>query len=683
MFGPWLMAPARARASARAAVLMALAVVGLSLCVGPVWRSTAHGHGLPGTGRTLQFLYSVAYPNPQPIAYPGVGPSQVPHPLRQPAGLWVALRGTEPPGDGSHAPQALAHPSGPDRTPDPGSDRVQSRGAVLGTVMLPAVLIGLGVAVGRWYSAKSSFPAEQMAILPLTSERGGLAPSPDHGPAPPKTNVRVLIVVGPAVSGFTDAGLVSRVTPEMPIRAFTWEEVLQGITQKVKWEAAENETWDATFTFQREDEFLANPGTGNVLLGFGLHDEQWDEILDTGREALPSIRGFFECSESALGLTKLGVFERRSFAVALQALLFPGQARQHKSVHDLCQMLVDRKTGEDLFYCILVIINAFCVTIPFVDKTLGSNFATQQKMVENCKDQIVACAKSKDCRQSLTCLMGCVENDQVCSYRCITSYECREFADFALCTLQKNNLLGLNAQIPKFPEVSPMQQFRGHELSGEASELIFRGWLGADPFSWLVVAGVNPAYDFFPAQHQIFYNGKARGSFWYDPVFLVETLDGRREWRRRNYRCIQSNPGEWMFSTLDNGVISSESWRIVDAADDLSYAVFYYKGAARVVGQRYRGAVVGSRTGRVRPEDVPRIEAALLQCGCLPNLLPSPFGGSETIGLTPMFGDWRMTRQSIRSWMCPWARQTTVWLACGTRGFRTGRRSRLWAPQLS
>ena len=233
----------------------------------------------------------------------------------------MALRGTEPPGDGSHAPQALAHPSGPDRTPDPGPDHVQSRGALPGTVMLPAVLIGLGVAVSRWYGARAIIPAQQMAILPLTSERGGQAPSPDHGPAPPKTNVRVLIVVGPAVSGFTDAGLVSRVTPEMPIRAFTWEEVLQGVAQKVKWEAAENETWDATFTIQREDEFLANPGTGNVLLGFGLHDEQWDEILDTGREALPSIRGFFEYSESALGLNKLGVLERLSFAVGLQVCI--------------------------------------------------------------------------------------------------------------------------------------------------------------------------------------------------------------------------------------------------------------------------------------------------------------------------------------------------------------------------
>ena len=38
------------------------------------------------------------------------------------------------------------------------------------------------------------------------------------------------------------------------------------------------------------------------------------------------------------------------------------------------------------------------------------------------------------------------------------------------------------------------------------------------------------------------------------------------------------------------GVISDERWTMVDAADDLSWAVFQYSGAASVVGQSYTGA---------------------------------------------------------------------------------------------
>ncbi len=39
---------------------------------------------------------------------------------------------------------------------------------------------------------------------------------------------------------------------------------------------------------------------------------------------------------------------------------------------------------------------------------------------------------------------------------------------------------------------------------------------------------VSHRYDAFPCQHQIFYPGKAVNSMWYDPVFKVETVDGRQ-----------------------------------------------------------------------------------------------------------------------------------------------------------
>ena len=43
--------------------------------------------------------------------------------------------------------------------------------------------------------------------------------------------------------------------------------------------------------------------------------------------------------------------------------------------------------------------------------------------------------------------------------------------------------------------------------------------------------------------------------------------------------------GTFRFSVLDNGVTSNEFWTIAGAADDLSWIVFHYAGAARVVGQ--------------------------------------------------------------------------------------------------
>jgi hypothetical protein len=162
----------------------------------------------------------------------------------------------------------------------------------------------------------------------------------------------------------------------------------------------------------------------------------------------------------------------------------------------------------------------------------------------------------------------------------------------------------------------------------------------------LVAAGKNPAYDFFPCQHQVFYRGKGRGVMWYEPIFKVrarhrgrggagpgrtatrrspgssaaagaseprriavlpwhalsqhpptrhaaaaarppqvKTLDGGEVWRRRRYRVRRGEqPGTFHLSVSDNGVTSNKFWRTLDCADDLAFCLFYYSGAASAAG---------------------------------------------------------------------------------------------------
>ena len=133
------------------------------------------------------------------------------------------------------------------------------------------------------------------------------------------------------------------------------------------------------------------------------------------------------------------------------------------------------------------------------------------------------------------------------------------------------------------------------------------------------MTGQNAAYDIFPNQHQIFYRGKGKRQFWYDPVFQAKTLGGDLVWRRRHYRVRRGKtPGTFYFSVLDNGVISNEYWRIVDVSDTLSWAVLYYSGAASAAGQAYTGAVFVTRDGKwPEPEgdSTERIKEAHLRCG--------------------------------------------------------------------
>lgn len=99
---------------------------------------------------------------------------------------------------------------------------------------------------------------------------------------------------------------------------------------------------------------------------------------------------------------------------------------------------------------------------------------------------------------------------QVCQYRCIVSYETPKFEQFALCILQLHNCRGLDAQIPMVPDPAPMTSWRGQPMTHELGESLFIGWKdqgpqmpegsAVKPYSWLVAAGKNPAYDYFPCQ---------------------------------------------------------------------------------------------------------------------------------------------------------------------------------------
>lgn len=98
----------------------------------------------------------------------------------------------------------------------------------------------------------------------------------------------------------------------------------------------------------------------------------------------------------------------------------------------------------------------------------------------------------------------------------------------------------------------------------------------------------------------------------------MKTLEGQALWRRRKYRVKRGKiPSTFYFSVLDNGVVSKEFWTIVDVADDLSWGLFHYSGAARAAGQAYTGAVLVSPDGQNLNNDTEseRLRCALEKCG--------------------------------------------------------------------
>mmetsp|Transcript_4212 Transcript_4212/g.8502 ORF Transcript_4212/g.8502 Transcript_4212/m.8502 type:complete len:491 (+) Transcript_4212:175-1647(+) len=286
--------------------------------------------------------------------------------------------------------------------------------------------------------------------------------------------------------------------------------------------------------------------------------------------------------------------------------------------------LFSRFTTDDYTTAILLFVNQYSGhKVPWVQHSIDpswekgpvQNVKEFASMMTKCRGCITACLADEQCKACIDALNEIDTRDQVESYRAVTSFESTLLRDFSFCILEKNNIFECSASIPALPPASPIATFRGEPLTHDAASRILIGHLDdADGLedvypkggtSWVVACGANVAYDQFPNQNQLFYKGKGT-AMWYDPVFKVKTLDGRVVWCKRHYkvRRVVKTPGQFMLSVLDNGVTSNERWNIVAVADDLSWCVFHYAGAASAVGQSYTGGLLCTRDGSLPPTGV-------------------------------------------------------------------------------
>jgi hypothetical protein len=213
-------------------------------------------------------------------------------------------------------------------------------------------------------------------------------------------------------------------------------------------------------------------------------------------------------------------------------------------------LLFERWTTDDFCSALLLFVNRFVSEVDWVKHTIDAtwekgpvrNARELSRMVSKCGGCIGKCLADSTCRECITKLTQVDSRDQVASYKTIVSYESDLLRDFSLCILTKNNIFECDATIPSLPVVAPMRSWRGAPLTEAAARGILvghlrdpaapSGSLGLD-VSWKVACGANVAYDQFPSQNQLFYPAARGRDMWYDPVFRVQTLDGRSVWCKR------------------------------------------------------------------------------------------------------------------------------------------------------
>jgi hypothetical protein len=342
-----------------------------------------------------------------------------------------------------------------------------------------------------------------------------------------------------------------------------------------------------------------------------------------------------ECSDNIPAV--LGPYDESSPSLSSWLLPWTKDATGRR-LHEQMSGLFSRWTSDDFCCAVMLFLNQFSGSeIDWVKHSIDAtwekgparNAKELYQMVDKCGDCIGRCLRDDNCRECIGKLTELDSRDQVASYRTIVSYESKLLTDFSLCILTKHNIFECDAEIPKIPKVKPLSEWRGRELSEEDGRALLVGHLddAAAPdgglktdISWKVACGANVAYDQFPSQNQLFYPAAKGRDMWYDPVFRVETLDGRSVWCKRHYKVRpQSIPGTFRFSFLDNGVTSNEFWTIVGAADELSWIVFHYAGAASSVGQRYLGGLLCTPDGSLPDESqLPQIWELFQSAGIQP-----------------------------------------------------------------
>uniref|UniRef100_A0A453F7U6 VDE lipocalin domain-containing protein n=1 Tax=Aegilops tauschii subsp. strangulata TaxID=200361 RepID=A0A453F7U6_AEGTS len=403
----------------------------------------------------------------------------------------------------------------------------------------------------------------------------------------PEDAVRIVAVVGD--------GSIS------PLKDTPWDEVMRHTADRLKWVDEGFEMLVFTDKSIDHDDLKKELSRCDMLVNVAI----------TGQESVQWL-----IHNNKLGGTSVQYTGEQDFFGKLINVGKPSGTEESAEVLKTISNAWERHNSDDIRFCLLVVVNAYIRPVAMLKNLRAKGLSTLGCMITNCGPQILNCLFDPDCRKAIQCLNSCSPTDQVCNYRCIASYESPHLEAFSLCVLQKHNCLELNAEIPSKPSVTPLSMFREQKLSHEVAEDLFVGWLDGLEWSWRVVAGQNPAYDQFPCQYQLFYRGKAKGSFWYEPIFQVRTLEGKLVWRRRKYRVRRaSTPGTFYFSVLDNGVVSKEFWTVVDVADDFSWGLFHYHGAAQAAGQSYTGAVLVTPDGSYPGGDNPRLDSALEKCG--------------------------------------------------------------------
>lgn len=223
-------------------------------------------------------------------------------------------------------------------------------------------------------------------------------------------------------------------------------------------------------------------------------------------------------------------------------------------------------------------------------------------LIKSCKKELAQCILNPKCLANVVCLNLCNgrKDEPECQIKCGDQFENDVVGTFNSCAVSQKKCVPQKQNEGLYPPPSPQSLVKQFDTS------IMNG-------RWYISAGLNKAFDTFDCQVH-FFNSPSPGLFFAKLNWRVTEPDGEFFTKNAVQRFVQDPKNPAHLINHDNEYLHyKDDWYVLDYEPD-DFVLVYYMGS-NDAWDGYGGAFVYSRAPTIRPELIPRLEAAVERMG--------------------------------------------------------------------
>lgn len=219
-------------------------------------------------------------------------------------------------------------------------------------------------------------------------------------------------------------------------------------------------------------------------------------------------------------------------------------------------------------------------------------------LLTSCQKELAECILNPKCLANVICLNTCnnAKDEVKCQIRCGDLFENDVVGKFNTCAVSSKKCVPQKEDEGLYPEPAKESLAKSFDTSL---------WNGR----WYISAGLNPIFDTFDCQAH-FFTSPSPGKVYAKLFWRITEPDGEFFTKDAIQRFIQDKNNPAHLINHDNEYLHyKDDWYILDYEPD-DFMLVYYRGS-NDAWDGYGGGVLYTRSPTIRPDLIPRLEAAV------------------------------------------------------------------------